>query len=137
MDEMKLALDAIALFQTQYSLVDKLWGYFSVVTLAIAGYVVGSDKATRSLKETVAIVAAYLVFCVGNHRALIEGQKQLEQLAAIALTLGRKAGLEVSSLTPIGHEWIGYFHLSVILAVCLGIFLIAWLRLKCGGKMSH
>lgn len=44
MEEAKLALDAVALLQTQYSLVDKLWGYLGVVTLAVTGYVVGSEK---------------------------------------------------------------------------------------------
>lgn len=130
MDDIKIALDAINLYQTQYSQVDKIWGYFSVVTLAIAGFVIGSDKATRSLKEPCAIVAAYLIFCIGNHKALVAGQEQLEQFSIIAINLATTAKLDVSALQPITHEWVGYFHLSVIFAVCVGIMTIAWLRQK-------
>lgn len=136
MEEIKLAFEAIGLFQQQYSLVDKLWGYFGVVTLAAGGYVVGSEKATRSLKEVVAIVVMYLVFCVGNHIALVEGQRQLQQLSVIARDLSRKAKLDLSTLEPIRHEWVSRFHLTVALVVSLGILLIAWLRLKEGGRST-
>ena len=130
MDDIKLALEAISLYQTQYAQVDKLWAYFSVVTLTVTGFVIGSNKATKTLKEPVAIVLAYLVFCFGNHKALVVGQMQLEQLASIAIKLAESADFEVSSLQPITHEWVSLFHIAVIMAVCSGVVAVAWLRQK-------
>ena len=74
MENVKLALDAISLYQTQYAQVDKVWGYFSVVTLAMIGFIIGSNIATRTLLEPLVIVTAFLVFCIGNHQALVAGQ---------------------------------------------------------------
>ncbi len=68
------AIDLISVYQTQYSQVDKLWGYFSVVSLAVAGFVIGSDKATKSFKESMAVVLVYISFCIGNNMALVKGQ---------------------------------------------------------------
>ncbi|WP_219584839.1 hypothetical protein, partial [Vibrio parahaemolyticus] len=85
MDEIKLAMEAIQIYQVQYDQVDKVWGYFSAVTLAISGFVLGSDKATRSIKEPIAILIVYWLFCYGNHLALIAGQEQLIQLGEIAV----------------------------------------------------
>lgn len=83
MADISTLLDTISVYQTQYDQVDKLWNYFSVVTLAMVGFVIGNDKATRTLKEPLAIVAVYWVFCIGNHAALITGQEQLEQLGTM------------------------------------------------------
>lgn len=136
MDELKLAFEAINLYQTQYTQVDKLWGYFSVVTLAMAGFVIGSEKATQTFLEPIAIVVAYLIFCVGNHQALIAGQKQLEQFATIAKKYAGEAKLDVSSIKPIPYAEVELFHLSVIAAVCLGVIIVAWLRTSHNKKLN-
>jgi hypothetical protein len=125
MSDLKDAFEAINIYQTQYTQVDKLWGYFSVVTLAMTGFVIGSERATQSFLEPIAIVAAYLVFCVGNHPALVAGQKQLEQFATIAKSYADKADLDVSSINPIPHTQVKRFHLSVIAAVCVGVIVVA------------
>lgn len=130
MEEIKIALEAISLYQTQYAQVDKLWGYFSVVSLAIAGFVIGSEKSTRTWQEPIAIVLAYLVFCFGNHRALIAGQKQLEQFYVIVQNLAKNAQLDVSAMQPFTYQFVSHFHLSVIIAVSIGIIIISYLRHK-------
>ncbi|MDO6563169.1 hypothetical protein Q4488_07180 [Amphritea sp. 1_MG-2023] len=126
MCELKVAFEAIKIYQTQYTQVDKLWGYFSVVTLAMIGFVLSSDIPPKSFLEPMTIVAAYLVFCIGNHQALIAGQKQLEQFAIIAQACAGKAELEVSSINPIPHTQIKKFHLSVVIAVSIGVMIVAW-----------
>ena len=136
MEELKIAFEAINLYQTQYTQVDKLWGYFSVVTLAMAGFVIGSDRATQSFMEPIAIVLAYLVFCFGNHLALVTAQKQLEQFATIAKSYADKVGLNVSSVDPMLHTDVKAFHLSVIAAVCLGVIAVAWLRTSHNKKIN-
>ncbi|BBM64921.1 hypothetical protein VA249_15670 [Vibrio alfacsensis] len=130
MDEVKLAMEAIQIYQVQYDQVDKVWGYFSAVTLAISGFVVGSDKATRSIKEPIAILIAYWFFCYGNHLALIAGQEQLIQLGDIAVKFGDKAGLNISSFDPLSTNLVGNFHIGAIIAVSLGILVISVLRHK-------
>ncbi|MGX9459877.1 hypothetical protein ACWXWU_01360 [Shewanella sp. A14] len=126
MCELKVAFEAINIYQTQYTQVDKLWGYFSIVTLAMCGFAIGGKIPPDSFVESLAIIAAYLVFCVGNHQALIAGQKQLEQFATIAKSCANKAHLEVDSIDPIPHTQIKKFHLSVIVAVSIGVIIVAW-----------
>ncbi len=128
MEEVKLAMEAIRIYQAQYDQVDKVWGYFSAVTLAISGFVMGSERATRSLKEPIAILIAYWFFCYGNHLALISGQEQLVQLADIAVNFGSKAGLNVSSFAPLSANSVGNFHIGAIVTVSFGIIVIATLR---------
>ncbi len=128
MEEVKLAIDAIQVYQTQYDQVDKVWGYFSAVTLATSGFVVGSDKATRSLVEPVAILVAYWFFCFGNHLALVSGQNQLMQLADILIKLCKNAGFDISMFAPLSANSVANFHLGAIITVSLGILVITVLR---------
>jgi hypothetical protein len=124
MCELKSAFEAINIYQTQYTQVDKLWGYFSVVTLTMSGFAIGGKIPSDSGIEAIAIVTAYLIFCVGNHQALIAGQKQLEQFATIAKSCALKANLDVSSIQPIPHNQVKKFHLSVIVAVSIGVLIV-------------
>ncbi|WP_139117553.1 hypothetical protein [Endozoicomonas atrinae] len=111
-DNVQLAFDAIQLYQTQYSQVDTVWGYFSAVTLAISGFVLGMKRSTKTIKQTIAIVAAYLVFCVGNHKALKSGQELLLDLGKNADFYAEKAGLVVNDLHYLtwSSSTVGYFH---------------------------
>ena len=126
MCSLKVAFEAIKIYQTQYTQVDKLWGYFSVVTLAMVGFVMGSKFPPESVLEPLTIVGTYLVFCVGNHQALIAGQKQLEQFATIAKSCASKAELDVNSIKPIPASQVQVFHLCVIAAVSFGVMAVAW-----------
>jgi hypothetical protein len=74
---------AIDLYHTQYSQVNKVWSYLGTVTAAMLGFTIGSDKATRSMKDVTAIICGYLVFCIGNFSALSLGQRQLIDFANI------------------------------------------------------
>ena len=128
MDELKVAMEAVGLYQVQYEQVDKLWNYFSVVTLATAGFVLGSERATRTIVESVTIVAAYLVFCFGNQEALLVGQEQLSQIYQMALPLAEKANFSIAAFKPIDTERVQRFHSAVALSVCAAVFIVAWLR---------
>lgn len=121
---------AIALYQTQYGLVDTIWGYYSVVTLAVVGFVVGSDKAVRSMREPVAIVGAYLVFCVGNHFALREVYSQLKQLSDILLKQVGSPPMDLSAFNPMSKTVICWTHIAFTVAVCAGILYVARSRQK-------
>ncbi len=124
----QLAFDAIQLYQTQYSQVDTVWGYFSVVTLAVSGYVLGSEKATRTFNETLAIVAVYIVFCIGNHKALVTGQRLLYDLSKDAERYAVDANLVTQQFHTLPHTMVGNFHILVVIAVVIGICIVAYSR---------
>lgn len=69
------------MYQAQYTATDKLWGYFSVVSLALVAYTISSEKVTRIFPEALAVLTAYVVFCFGNFAALEASQRQLVALA--------------------------------------------------------
>lgn len=128
MTELLSLKDALDLYQTQYSQVDKLWSYFGTVTLAILGVTIDSEKATKSMKEVSVITIGYLVFCVGNLSALSLGQKQLIDFAHIAMDAAERKGLNLKNLEPLTTLDIASFYWSVVTAVCLGVVFIAWKR---------
>lgn len=128
MTELLSLKDALDLYQSQYSQVDKLWSYFGTFTLAILGFTIGSEKATKSMKEVTAIIIGYLVFCSGNFSALSLGQKQLIDFAHIAIDAAKTNGLNLKNLEPLTTFDIASFYWSVVTAVCLGVIFIAWKR---------
>jgi len=135
-EKINLVLDAINLYQTQYTQVDKLWGYFSVVSLAVVGFVVGREKVTQKFNESVIIIIAYMVFCYGNHLALIEGQAQLQQFYDIVVNLAVDTKLNVSTMEPFSTQDVKSFHLSVVGAISIGILLVSWFRHKALNKKT-
>lgn len=128
MTELFSLKDALDLYQTQYSQVDKLWSYFGTFTLAILGFTIGSEKATKSMKEVAAIIIGYLVFCFGNFKALSLGQKQLIDFAHIAIDSAKAKALNLANLEPLSIPEVTLFYWSVVTAVCFGVIFIAWKR---------
>ncbi|WP_354625269.1 hypothetical protein [Psychromonas sp. MME2] len=128
MSDINSVFEAISLYQAHYSQVDKLWDYFSVVSISVAGFVIGSQKATKSFKEALIIAVAYLAFCIGNNLALTNGQKQLQQLAQIAIDLGKETGIDVSALAPLSTCHVATFQILIALSVSIGVLFIAFLR---------
>lgn len=123
-------VDVINIYQIQYSQVDKLWGYFSVVSLAVAGFVIGSDKSTKTIKETLAVTLAYICFCLGNSAALEKGQQLLCKLETAVITASKDTVLEMDTLEVFSVEYVFWFQFFVSLFVSVGILSIAWLRRK-------
>ena len=128
MAELLSLKEAFDLYQTQYSQVDKLWSYFGSITLAVLGFSIGSEKATKSFKEASVIILGYLVFCAGNFKALRLGQEQLMDFARIAMEVAKAKGIEVKSLEPLSISAVSQFYWCVVVAVCAGIAFITWWR---------
>lgn len=130
MTELFSLKEALDLYQTQYSQVDKLWSYFGTFTLAVLGFTIGSEKATKSMKEVAVIIIGYLVFCAGNFKALLLGQQQLIDFSHMALKIAeyQTQVFNISSLVPISSLWISLFYWAVVTAVCFGVIFIAWKR---------
>lgn len=123
--ELKSALD---LYASQYSATDKLWSYFSSVTLAVLGFSVASDKVSKSFVEATIVVLGYIVFCVGNFSALYLSHRQLIEFAAIARPIAQKCQVALPTLEPLSSLRITSFYWAVVISVCGGILFITWRR---------
>ncbi|MNP39417.1 hypothetical protein D3C76_1329920 [compost metagenome] len=128
--------DALELYQTQYTQVDKLWSYFGTCTLAVLGFSIGSEKATKSMLEVVVILAGYLVFCAGNYNALCLGQKQLTEFANLAIQAASNQKIDFRILQPLPPEYISIFYWCVVAAVCIGIVVIARKRQRNSRRLN-
>ena len=137
MENVRITLDAISLYQAQYAQVDTIWGYFSVVTIAMVGFVISTEKATKTLKEPLAIITAYLVFCWGNFEALIAGQNQLRELGEIVSSLSKQAELNITTFQPLSENLITQHYISILLSVCIGVVIIAWIRKRNYDNLSQ
>lgn len=124
------AISLLELYQTQYTQTDKLWGYFGTVTLAIIAFSLGSEKATKTMKEASIVIAGYVVFCFGNYSALSKAQEQLIEFATHASDAANAAGIPFKHLAPFDLAWLSGFYWCVVAAVSIGIVLISRWRSK-------
>ncbi len=123
--ELKSALE---MYQAQYASTDKLWGYFSTVTLALVAYTISSDKVTRIFPEAIAAIGAYIAFCFGNFAALSASQQQLGTLAEIVRSRGGSLGADLSSFRPFATGQIAIFYWAVVGVIVLATFLLVRYR---------
>jgi hypothetical protein len=121
----KIAMD---MYQAQYGATDRLWGYFSAVSLAVVAYTVSSEKITRLFPEAFTVVVAYVVFCFGNCKALAAAQAQLLMLAEVVRSRGASAGLNATAFQPFSMADLRGFYVAVVLAICGATLLLAWHR---------
>jgi hypothetical protein len=131
--EVKAALE---LYLAQYDATDKLWAYFSSVTLAVIGFSIASEKASRSFLEASIVAAGYLLFCFGNFQALFLSQKQLLQFAELARTISDKHKVTMNHLTPFAPENVARFYWFVAAAVVLSVLVITWRRRRYGAPID-
>ena len=125
LSELKAALD---LYAAQYSATDKLWAYFSSVTLAVIGFTVASDKVSKSFVEATVVVIAYVVFCVGNFSALYRSHQQLIEFVTIVRPVAEKYKVALGSLEPFSAASVARFYWAVVASVCLSVLFITWRR---------
>ncbi|AMM83424.1 hypothetical protein AZF01_02810 [Martelella sp. AD-3] len=100
--------DALDAFQAQNNAVDKLWTYFSAVSLAVAGYVISYSSGDGfSTARVIAIAGAYAIFCINNNMALGTGQTLLVSLAQATRNSGTAGGvpLDIKVLSCRAVRW--------------------------------
>jgi hypothetical protein len=124
----KIAIEAIKLFQTQYEQVDMIWGYFSVISIGVAGFILGSEKVSKSFHDTLIIIAAYSVFCIGNFLALYKGHVQLKQFASFAIARADNAKIDVSTIDPYSPFYISIFYVGIYLTFVTGLLYYAYAK---------
>lgn len=130
MSDITALKEALDIYQTQYSQTDHLWNYFGTVTLAVLGFSIGSDKATRSFTEASALVVGYFTFCLGNYSALRLAQKQLIEFSNLAIEVAKAANRNLLYLEPLPICGITIFYWVVVIAVIVGILFITYTREK-------
>lgn len=109
--------EAMSLFQTQIPNMDTLWAYFSSTTLAVLGFTIAAEKATRSRLEIVIIQLGYFVFAMGNLFAIYTSQQVLYNLAALIISIEGDTDL-VSAF----EAWkVCVFQFSITLVVLISI----------------
>ncbi|WP_421901218.1 hypothetical protein [Maridesulfovibrio sp.] len=130
MENLELVLNAVSVYQAQIDQVDKIWNYFSVVSLTVVGIILNSDKAVRTIKEPLIIIGAYLIFCFKNHDALLKYQEQLDQLGKLITKLKITNAEALSSFGAAGVDESQRAHILFTIAVCAGSLLTAWIRIR-------
>lgn len=85
--------EAIGLFQDQVANMDSLWAYYSTSALAVLGFTIASDRATRSRHETVVIQIGFMLFAIGNASAIYASQTTLIKLKDLVLSFDKESGL--------------------------------------------
>ena len=118
-DTLSVLKTAIDMYQSQYAATDKLWAYFSTVSLALVAYTISSDKVTRVFPEAVAAIGAYLVFCAGNFVALSAAQRELYTLAEIVKTHGKPHNFDAESFRVFTSAEVGTFYWAVVVIIVL------------------
>ncbi|WP_163931282.1 hypothetical protein [Paraferrimonas sp. SM1919] len=120
-------INAFNMYQAQYSQVDKIWNYFGIVSLAVAGFTIGSEQATKTIKEPIFILLGYIVFCIGNYRALTTGHEFLYQLACHYNQLAKPFKLDKLDIAATAD--IKQFYIGVVCTFCVAIVAVAYGRL--------
>jgi hypothetical protein len=107
--------EALELFQNQIVNMDSLWAYYSSATLAVLGFTVASDKATRSRHEISVIQLGFLLFAIGNAFSIAASQVTLIKLND--LVTDANGSVEIVSAFPVPA--VIAFHIIVTLSVLL------------------
>jgi hypothetical protein len=107
--------EAIGLFHNQIGNMDSLWTYYSSAALAVLGFTVGSEKATRSRHEISVIQLGYFIFAIGNAFAIHASQNALIELGKLVIKSG---GSEKLADTASVIE-VMVFHIAVTVSVML------------------
>ena len=123
-DKLKIAAELLNLYQTQYSLTDKIWNYFSTISLGLLVLIVGGKNLITNGWHIGFVITGYIVFCFGNYRALVKAQKQLSEFAAKATEWTEQAEIPFKTLAPFSERDIAKYYWLVVIAVILGILAI-------------
>lgn len=91
--------DAFDIYQKQSDSTHKLWAYFQVISIAVLGYTIGSDKAHWSDSTYILIVMSYLVFAIANQWVVVFSQRELHKF-------GEAVKMASINTGPIGEQLV-------------------------------
>ena len=116
----------IELYQNHLSLADRIWAYFSqysALLVILSGLLALGRQSEAVMRLPLMVMLApmfiYIVFALGNHRALSLTLDELQIIKGIAATKTRY------NFTGSRPGTIMRFHLALIVLVS-GMYLVAW-----------
>ncbi len=119
--------DTFDIYQKQSDSVHKLWAYFQVVSLAVLGYTVGSEKAQWSDWTYALIAGSYTCFALANQWVIVASQRELATFGDAVREAAQHGGaigrmLVVRAVAP---RTVAAFHTAALLIV-LGAIGFTW-----------
>ena len=123
--------DAYDMYQKHSEGAHKLWAYYSVVSLAVLGYTIGTDKNEWASLTFIVIGLSYFLFAFGNRRLLVESQREVERFALLFNSLASAVpemsvpGRGFVSVTAVDPKTANLFHWGITVLVLLAI-LLTW-----------
>jgi len=131
--------DAFDMYQKQSDSVHKLWGYLSVVSIAVLGFTIGSEKVNWTTSAYLFIGLAYLMFAGSNLWVLRRSQQELGRISDGLAASAEKTGGDAQKfiVASVEADRVTLFHAASILVV-LGAIWFSWyqhckLGTTCGG----
>lgn len=116
--------EAFDIYQKQSDSIHKIWAYFQIISLAVLGYTIGSEKEQWSTSTYFLVAGSYLLFAIANQVAITLSQKELYKF-------GRAVKIASEDTGPIGKKlvakavapWkVSLFHTLAIAVILAAIF---------------
>ena len=128
--------EAFDIYQKQSDSMHRLWAYFQVVSLAVLGYTIGSDKGKWSDSTYLLIAGSYIFFAVANQWVVVFSQKELQKFGEAVKMASKNTGpigeqLVVEAVKP---RIVSLFH-SFSAALVLAAIFVTWYD-KCSEPAS-
>lgn len=133
MEDMTLK-ESFDVYQKQSEELHKLWAYFQVVSLAVLGYTLGSDKSQWGTATYLFVGFGYAFFAIANQIVVVVSQEDLAKFGKAVSAAAKDSGpigteLKVSSVRP---RVVAFFH-SVSALIVVAAIAAAW-NDKCSGQ---
>lgn len=124
------------IYQKQSDSLHKLWVYFQVVSIAVLGYTIGSEKLIWSSWAYVFIGISYSLFAIANQWTLVLSQAELENFSnAVKMASDQTPRVgRLLKVTAVSARRVKLFHTFSALVV-IGAIGFAW-HDKCTGEWS-
>jgi hypothetical protein len=116
--------EAFDVYSKHRDVILQMWSFYSVSTLAVLGYTIGSEKAKRTCWEVFAILVGYISLAVGNGFAVVTSQYELDAMAkGIEKLLEGDPMAKYYSVGVINPRLFIWFYAVVSIVVCVAIVL--------------
>jgi hypothetical protein len=91
--------DAFDIYQKQSDSIHKLWAYFQVISIAVLGYTIGSDKGKWPATTYLLIAVSYFIFAMASQWVIVLSQKELRRF-------GEAVRLASDETGPVGKKLV-------------------------------
>ena len=105
---------------------DEAWKFYSAVSLAILGSVVGSDKLKAAPLHTAIILGGFFFFALANAVVIYNTQEVAYALANLVEIHARKENIPMGVLPRASRGWqVASFHMICDIALGLAVYVIS------------